>query len=250
MEELARAPGLMQFLDKAELTSEVKSTADYSYSACSYAGPGYRIVGDAGANLKLLLPTSLSALKLDLGRLWLTRTLRKSQLRSNLPPPEEHFHAADDQPRVRTPVFTLPPVLNADPPSHASILPIPTPMPMPMPIKLPKLLSLSLTLALPEPETICDWADQPSVTFSPKGNVHSATPATRARGVSAVEREVGDARYVSPLLRSPPPSSRDFVESEGWECEWNLMRLEREDDGWGDDDYDEDEDGEEEFDSL
>ncbi|KAG6895125.1 hypothetical protein C0993_010123, partial [Termitomyces sp. T159_Od127] len=38
----------MQLLDKAELTSEIKSAADYSYSAGDYAGPGYRIVGDAG----------------------------------------------------------------------------------------------------------------------------------------------------------------------------------------------------------
>ncbi|KAG6875679.1 Flavin-dependent halogenase armH1, partial [Termitomyces sp. T32_za158] len=48
IDQLARAPGLMRLLGKAELTSEIKSTADYSYSARYYAGPGYRIVGDAG----------------------------------------------------------------------------------------------------------------------------------------------------------------------------------------------------------
>ncbi|KAG6861126.1 hypothetical protein C0995_003578 [Termitomyces sp. Mi166 len=47
--QLAQAPGLMQLLGKAELTSEVKSAGDYSYSASQYAGPGYRIAGDAGA---------------------------------------------------------------------------------------------------------------------------------------------------------------------------------------------------------
>ncbi|KAG6885240.1 hypothetical protein C0993_004534 [Termitomyces sp. T159_Od127] len=48
IDQLAQAPGLMRLLDKAELTSEVRSTADYSYSADHHAGPGYRIVGDAG----------------------------------------------------------------------------------------------------------------------------------------------------------------------------------------------------------
>ncbi|KAG6879770.1 hypothetical protein C0992_011815 [Termitomyces sp. T32_za158] len=48
MNQLAQAPKLMQFLAQAKLTSEIKSAGDYSYSASNYAGPGYRIAGDAG----------------------------------------------------------------------------------------------------------------------------------------------------------------------------------------------------------
>ncbi|KAF7331262.1 hypothetical protein MKEN_00003300 [Mycena kentingensis (nom. inval.)] len=47
---LKLAPGLLKLLgDSAELVSEVKTAGDYSYSADAYAGPGFRIAGDAGA---------------------------------------------------------------------------------------------------------------------------------------------------------------------------------------------------------
>ncbi|KAJ7825634.1 putative halogenase [Mycena olivaceomarginata] len=47
--QLSLAPGVLGLLGNANLTSEVKSAGDYSYSASSYAGPSYYIVGDAGA---------------------------------------------------------------------------------------------------------------------------------------------------------------------------------------------------------
>ncbi|KAJ7479299.1 putative halogenase [Mycena latifolia] len=43
------APGVVRLLGRAKLTSEVRSAGDYSYSASHYAGPNYRIAGDAGA---------------------------------------------------------------------------------------------------------------------------------------------------------------------------------------------------------
>ncbi|KAJ7790794.1 putative halogenase [Mycena olivaceomarginata] len=46
---LKLAPGVIRLLGTAELTGEVKSAGDYSYSASYYAGPNYRIAGDAGA---------------------------------------------------------------------------------------------------------------------------------------------------------------------------------------------------------
>ncbi|KAJ7098496.1 putative halogenase [Mycena belliarum] len=47
--QLALAPGVLRLLGDAEMTGEVRSAGDYSYSASHYAGPHYRIVGDAGA---------------------------------------------------------------------------------------------------------------------------------------------------------------------------------------------------------
>ncbi|KAJ6562743.1 putative halogenase [Mycena vulgaris] len=47
--QLKLAPGVIRLLGCAILTSEVKSAGDYSYSASHYAGPNYRIAGDAGA---------------------------------------------------------------------------------------------------------------------------------------------------------------------------------------------------------
>lgn len=47
-EELRFAPGVLQFIGTGELRTDIKSASDYSYSASSYAGEGYRIVGDAG----------------------------------------------------------------------------------------------------------------------------------------------------------------------------------------------------------
>jgi hypothetical protein len=49
LEQLKLAPGLLEIISKdGKLASDVKSASDYSYSATSYAGEGYRIVGDAG----------------------------------------------------------------------------------------------------------------------------------------------------------------------------------------------------------
>ncbi|KAJ7101319.1 putative halogenase [Mycena belliarum] len=42
-------PGLQRLLGNAKFLGEVKSAGDYSYSASQYAGPNYRIAGDAGA---------------------------------------------------------------------------------------------------------------------------------------------------------------------------------------------------------
>ncbi|KAJ7238669.1 putative halogenase [Mycena rebaudengoi] len=47
--QLLLAPGVVNLLGNAKLISEVKSAGDYSYSAGTYAGPNYRIAGDAGA---------------------------------------------------------------------------------------------------------------------------------------------------------------------------------------------------------
>ncbi|KAF8895697.1 hypothetical protein CPB84DRAFT_1258377 [Gymnopilus junonius] len=48
---LASAPGLMDLITSSGILEQgsVKSANDFSYSAPSYAGPRYRIVGDAGA---------------------------------------------------------------------------------------------------------------------------------------------------------------------------------------------------------
>ncbi|KAG5729156.1 hypothetical protein E4T56_gene2861 [Termitomyces sp. T112] len=59
MDQLAQAPGLLQLLGKARLASEIKSAGDYSYSASRYAGPGYRIAGDAGAFIDPLFSTGV-----------------------------------------------------------------------------------------------------------------------------------------------------------------------------------------------
>lgn len=60
LEELKEAPEILaligpnaKLVNKAEgegSNIEVKSASDYSYQASSYAGPGYRIVGDAGGS--------------------------------------------------------------------------------------------------------------------------------------------------------------------------------------------------------
>ncbi|KAG6856196.1 hypothetical protein H0H87_006736 [Tephrocybe sp. NHM501043] len=47
--QLSHAPGLLRLLGTAKLSSDIKSAGDYSYSASQYAGPNYRIAGDAGA---------------------------------------------------------------------------------------------------------------------------------------------------------------------------------------------------------
>ncbi|KAJ7215686.1 putative halogenase [Mycena haematopus] len=47
--QLNLAPGVLRLLGDAKLADDVKSAADYSYSASQYAGPNYRMVGDAAA---------------------------------------------------------------------------------------------------------------------------------------------------------------------------------------------------------
>ncbi|KAF9263811.1 putative halogenase [Marasmius fiardii PR-910] len=49
LEQLKLAPGLSRFLEKSTFTGTVKSAGDYSYAADRYAGPRFRIAGDAGA---------------------------------------------------------------------------------------------------------------------------------------------------------------------------------------------------------
>ncbi|KAF7351841.1 hypothetical protein MVEN_01145200 [Mycena venus] len=49
LNQLNLAPGVLRLLGSATLTGDIKSAGDYSYSAGSYAGPNYRIAGDAGA---------------------------------------------------------------------------------------------------------------------------------------------------------------------------------------------------------
>jgi len=61
LEELKLAPGILALIGESgklmssapgeakEGATQIKSASDYSYQASSYGGPGYRIVGDAGA---------------------------------------------------------------------------------------------------------------------------------------------------------------------------------------------------------
>ncbi|KAG2130749.1 hypothetical protein DEU56DRAFT_982066 [Suillus clintonianus] len=54
IEELSRAPGALKLIGKGTLQNDgtpeaVKSASDFSYSASSYAGDHFRVVGDAGA---------------------------------------------------------------------------------------------------------------------------------------------------------------------------------------------------------
>ena len=53
LEELQRAPGVMKLIGEGRLRNKdnpegVKAASDFSYAAPSYAGPRYRIAGDAG----------------------------------------------------------------------------------------------------------------------------------------------------------------------------------------------------------
>ena len=53
LDELRRAPGVMKLIGDGRLRNEdepggIKATSDFSYAASSYAGPYYRIAGDAG----------------------------------------------------------------------------------------------------------------------------------------------------------------------------------------------------------
>lgn len=68
-EILKLAPGILKLLENAEFVSGVRTASDYSYSADEYAGPYFRIVGDAGcfidpyfsSGVHLALTSGLSA---------------------------------------------------------------------------------------------------------------------------------------------------------------------------------------------
>ncbi|KAJ5698560.1 hypothetical protein N7462_000565 [Penicillium macrosclerotiorum] len=45
---LENVPGISSLLDEAEIVSDIKMASDWSYSANAYAGPNFRIAGDAG----------------------------------------------------------------------------------------------------------------------------------------------------------------------------------------------------------
>ncbi|KAJ7738145.1 putative halogenase [Mycena metata] len=49
LHQLKLVPGALGLIGKGELVSDIKSASDYSYSATNYAGPRYRLVGDAAA---------------------------------------------------------------------------------------------------------------------------------------------------------------------------------------------------------
>ncbi|KAJ7354148.1 putative halogenase [Mycena albidolilacea] len=49
--QLRLAPGVVDLLGSAILTTEIKSAGDYSYSATYHAGPNFRIAGDAGEQI-------------------------------------------------------------------------------------------------------------------------------------------------------------------------------------------------------
>ncbi|KAJ6604011.1 putative halogenase [Mycena sp. CBHHK59/15] len=49
LNQLKFAPGVTRLLGSAKLASDIKTAGDYSYSASQYAGPNFRIAGDAGA---------------------------------------------------------------------------------------------------------------------------------------------------------------------------------------------------------
>ena len=53
LDELRRSPAVMELIGEGRLRNKgksegVKAASDFSYSAPSYAGPHYRIAGDAG----------------------------------------------------------------------------------------------------------------------------------------------------------------------------------------------------------
>lgn len=66
---LKSAPNISATLEEAELTTEIHSASDWSYSASTYASPYLRIVGDAGcfidpffsSGVHLALSSALSA---------------------------------------------------------------------------------------------------------------------------------------------------------------------------------------------
>lgn len=58
----ANAPKINRLLDQGELFEysggpKIRTASDYSYSSTSYAGPNYRIVGDAGGEYSVGVST-------------------------------------------------------------------------------------------------------------------------------------------------------------------------------------------------
>lgn len=78
--ELSRAPHIMALLVSATLVTDkgpvIRSASDYSYSATSYAGPGYRIVGDAAGERFMRLMACI-ALTHWTSLLWPQRSLTR-----------------------------------------------------------------------------------------------------------------------------------------------------------------------------
>ena len=66
---LKLAPQILKLLEKAETVSDIKQASDWSYSASAYAGPHFRLAGDAGcfidpyfsSGVHLALASGLSA---------------------------------------------------------------------------------------------------------------------------------------------------------------------------------------------
>ena len=66
---LKLAPQIHKLLEKAETAADIKQASDWSYSASAYAGPHFRLVGDAGcfidpyfsSGVHLALASGLSA---------------------------------------------------------------------------------------------------------------------------------------------------------------------------------------------
>ncbi|KAF9258821.1 FAD/NAD-P-binding domain-containing protein [Marasmius fiardii PR-910] len=59
LEQLKLAPGVLRLLEKSTFTGTVKSAGDYSYAADRYAGPRFRIAGDAGAFIDPLFSSGM-----------------------------------------------------------------------------------------------------------------------------------------------------------------------------------------------
>ena len=61
LSNLSCAPGVVKLITPAGVLNfgSVKSASDFSYSSPSYAGNGYRVVGDAGGKNRLKSHTSL-----------------------------------------------------------------------------------------------------------------------------------------------------------------------------------------------
>ncbi|KAK1230075.1 hypothetical protein PQX77_006849 [Marasmius sp. AFHP31] len=59
MEQLKLAPGVLRLLESSTCTGVVKSAGDYSYAADRYAGPRFRIAGDAGAFIDPLFSSGM-----------------------------------------------------------------------------------------------------------------------------------------------------------------------------------------------
>lgn len=61
LKQLSFAPGVQHLLGEATFKGDVRSAGDYSYSAemNHYAGPHYRIAGDAGGKLEYFVASQL-----------------------------------------------------------------------------------------------------------------------------------------------------------------------------------------------